>query len=1609
MKSLSIWTAALVFTVLSPCEGADALRFDFSPSPLARVLQRVARATGALDCPRSAAPPKIDGKLDDAAWRRAAAIDGFVSASGARGAPNTRVRVCFDARALYLAVECDRKPDATPARPRDGAVWKDDCIEVWIDPAGRGRRVYQFIVSAAGSIYDSRGTGGSSDASYDPEWQQAVVVGEEGWRVEIAIPKKAVERKQWPARMGFNIGRNGPKLQTQAWARDYGDTTRMRLVMQGAAAAAAKEEPQARAADRPLTLTLDRPFARPGERWIEAKVGLGAGGPARLRASVWAIGAAEPSAETTVVPTREEGALLIDLRSLGLKKARLCVELTRGGRQAAAEEAFISAREPEERLEPGQRLPVKIRQLDGLAPGDSWPVVFGAPFAEGVLWDAERLRLVDGKGREIPCQKEVVGRWAKDGAIKWVRFDAVVSPQAGCFVEAAPAQAAPATPVRVVEKGGKIVLDTGRARYVLAKGPSPIEEVWLAGQRVAAAAGSRGLYVVDQKGRTASASADGESVQIEARGPLAACVRFEGFYRTPEGEPLARHITRVEAFAGQAFAKVTHTLVLTRDTNEVWFRNIGWEFAVEPGRDSAAIFGVSRADPSKATRVSLARADSVATMLQDRHYRFGLGENHFRVSADAKTTLEGEECGDWAALAGGDAAFVFACKEAARQHPKEFEVRPNRIVLHLFSNRGGEELDFRVPALIKRWNLANWYEHVLPERYKNQGQVEKVGKYRTNAIGWAKTHELVFAALPPEGVEARASRLARLNRRAVLALADPQWIYKTKVINNGIHPRDAERFARAEQLIAATFDVWERRIGDWGEFGFVDYFAGPHLGYKGKYPIVKRYCPYTYTLRGDMWIAFARSADWRMGEFAAATNKAYLDNVMCHYDGAGKIAGLFIAQPGGDTPRGDSKHSLPFYWDGIPIPNVSSSSDLDNFIRLYTLTGYRRAKDLVLEYASGMKRYWTPAKARRDWRGIMTMRLLAQAYAVTWDPELRAIAAATTDAFVDWEGELGLTKNRPYRSTSYKTQVDIAGLLDAWRIFGEPRYYDLARRISKFWWKALLGKWPMFYTNPQGRIGQFLYNETGDPSYVQGLAVQMRQAATAYDPATGRARANRDGRIGAHESTFVFQGIGYAQDLIARYGADKLPATSWAGIEDFGYPATILAFKRDDESIEIDFKTASEGVGVAGGVRVRPIAPGTSAGANLTRIVQFSDGVATVRVPKDAPEGAYEIAPARPGTHFALCHSHAPLVVYAPEFWRPSPSQAPAVRWYFKVPKAAEAAQILFEAPTKLYAPDGRPWPDDAAQQGWVNLPGDKPGLWSFAAVENGIVAVRNLPPFFAAEDPKHYFEPKIPWKRVPPAVPFQKPPASVVFVPGAIDRPGNQALSLTGPRRFYLPAGPDHPSGDGGMFVPFRQGTIEFFIRPYWSTYDLPSPSYLTLVRCAARYPWTLTYSKDLTKKLWMLSHVLYGSFYTDGPKKRITMRAYRRTVFEAGKWAHVAWVWGTRWQPSFKTGKPVQVLTARLFVDGRAGQGFSYRWEGHQPADRPTLFYLLGSTINAAYDELRLSDVQRYLSDFTPPARDREFELDAHTRALFHFNGNIDGLSYGHAGPLPARFKNP
>lgn len=1560
----------------------DCLRFDFEPShigPLPASADSFQKSCEVRPCTEA---PEVDGVANDACWRNAAILDDFAVAE-----PPTQVFLCYDTGALHILVHCRASGQRTATgvqRPRDASFRLDDRVHFVFKPDLRSDEESLFQINSGNSIYDAL----NGDESWDPEWSHAVQCDNDGWYAEATIPFEIFGLNAPPMRLGFNVGRAGPALMRRSWNNVlHQSAAASSLILknpdnakdcvEGAAGAIPVSSANVVMNGHSLGLFLERDYARVQDRWLDATVTVAPEKPladTRLEAKLFSLSGREAIAVTRVVPTGRKALLSIDLRRVDLSKAELTVRCFEDDQCTGLVKTFISARSRTDSTG-DQRIPVRIDIPVGEEKISQWPVTFGVPFPRGALWDIDALAMVDESGRQLPCQKEVTGRWAREGSIQWVRFDALINSESSCFVTRSEVSARPRKPVRVTRQGDKLSLDTGVATYVLSRGPSPVSEIRLDGRATVTAAGTRGLYVVDQRGRLASASAEGETMVVEADGPVAACVRFEGFYRTKDGEPLARHITRVEANAGQPFARITHTLVLTQDTNDVWFREVGWEFASEVGAQARAKFNASRSDPHATTSVPLSKSGT-AVMLQDEHVRFGGGTNHFSVTSEGGPLAEGKECGDWALLQGNAAGFAVACKDTARQHPKAFVLSPDRVRLELFSNRAGKELDFRAKTLVAKWNL-------------DETLAAKAGQLESNAAGWSKTHELMLVPARGEDATAQVAKAAALHSDPVYALVDPAWIRGSDAMGP-LHPRAPEEFPAVEAFIDRMADAFTARGHEPGHYGFVDYFAGPTYSGGSGYCGAGRY-RFTYGLRSAIWLTYARSGDREIRDFAEGTNKAYLDNYVVHWPSEKNTRGLFTAN-GGQPMSG-----LPFYWGRGSTYNISSSTNLDQFLWLYHLTGYRRAGDAVNQFAEGLKESWKADMS--NWRVIMVFRVLAQCYGFTWDPKLRSLAEATFENFVDREGELLLTKNRPYGSSSYKTGVDIRGLIDAWRLFGTPRYRDVCLAVSRHWWHRCVGGEPITYMNPLGIIGDFLYEQTQDPAVPAGLRCALLRAG-AHD--TG---------IGASSTGAVFETLPYAMDVVARSGGERIP---WVAYKDYAFPSSVVAQKSRDGILDLTVRAAGGDPGRQ--FSLKPVGIVTRWGQDLTTVIQRSAGAASARVPKDAPQGAYEIVPNAHGAHFVLAATRTPMVLHAPNYWV-LPDIKPTQPIYFRLPADCDNTQIFFEGPARLYAPDGTAFGDPQGLRGWVNLPSDEPGLWHFRPISNRLVRRRNFPPFFAFGAPEFYFEPPIDWKREPPerpkkedATPEQK------FVQGAIETShedaSEKALNLVNGRFFELEAGPEHQAGDGGLFLPHKRGTIEFFLKPYWSTFELGAGDVKKrfIYVQGDKSSWALTYRVDPDGVRENLapkdpSHSLHGVMYLDNPR-RSKLRAWlTQTLFERDRWSHVAWSWG----PEVVYGphqEKLNLMTMRIFVDGRGIKQVIFRSAADAlPLGVPDSLRV--DSLKGAIDELRVSDIQRYENDFDPPSREKPFAVDEHTRALFHFNDTVTGQSSATDQPLPARAK--
>ena len=148
----------------------------------------------------TAAPPALNGRLDDACYRTAARVTELVTASGSpfKVPHRTEVFVTHDAAHLYVAYRCQDEPGrplSAQRRPRDGAVWEDDSVELMVCPPGEAATFHHLIVNALGDIYDERWAkdpqgGGRWDGKWNAAGLRAAARADEagGYAVEMALP-----------------------------------------------------------------------------------------------------------------------------------------------------------------------------------------------------------------------------------------------------------------------------------------------------------------------------------------------------------------------------------------------------------------------------------------------------------------------------------------------------------------------------------------------------------------------------------------------------------------------------------------------------------------------------------------------------------------------------------------------------------------------------------------------------------------------------------------------------------------------------------------------------------------------------------------------------------------------------------------------------------------------------------------------------------------------------------------------------------------------------------------------------------------------------------------------------------------------------------------------------------------------------------------------------------------------------------------------------------------------------------------------------------------------------------------------------------------------------
>ncbi len=170
--------------------------------------------------------PRIDGILDDEAWKLAPVATDFIQLEPNEGQPateRTEVRVLYGDDALYVAFRAfDSSPDSIAAQltRRDQNSYSDR-VHVLIDSYFDRRTAFHFAVNPLGVKQDFyRYDDIHEDSSWDAVWEAATRIDDQGWTAEIRIPYSQLRfGNQDPQTWGINFGRDiARRNEMSLWA-----------------------------------------------------------------------------------------------------------------------------------------------------------------------------------------------------------------------------------------------------------------------------------------------------------------------------------------------------------------------------------------------------------------------------------------------------------------------------------------------------------------------------------------------------------------------------------------------------------------------------------------------------------------------------------------------------------------------------------------------------------------------------------------------------------------------------------------------------------------------------------------------------------------------------------------------------------------------------------------------------------------------------------------------------------------------------------------------------------------------------------------------------------------------------------------------------------------------------------------------------------------------------------------------------------------------------------------------------------------------------------------------------------------------------------------------
>lgn len=198
------------------------------PEPPPSKILPEARPLPRMEVPYTATPPGIDARLDEPLWQQAYRLPPlFWNTGSSLASTNTEIKVTYDEKALYIAYVNDepRNDRVNISSQQSGSFLEtDDTVQLFLDPEGKGRNYYYFVVNPVNVRYQRA----SFDSSWNNPWQSAARQFSHGWIVEMAIPFQSLGIKPNSNWKG-NFCRRRPQeiADYHCWSFTYGGIHRL--------------------------------------------------------------------------------------------------------------------------------------------------------------------------------------------------------------------------------------------------------------------------------------------------------------------------------------------------------------------------------------------------------------------------------------------------------------------------------------------------------------------------------------------------------------------------------------------------------------------------------------------------------------------------------------------------------------------------------------------------------------------------------------------------------------------------------------------------------------------------------------------------------------------------------------------------------------------------------------------------------------------------------------------------------------------------------------------------------------------------------------------------------------------------------------------------------------------------------------------------------------------------------------------------------------------------------------------------------------------------------------------------------------------------------------